>query len=364
MLKEKTGIGPGLLFMVLFASIFGYGIMQSAYVAAEYMGNNGYLGFILAFILALGLIYILNRLGRRFPNKSIIQYLPEVFGRIVGKILGFTYLAFIMGVLFINSSLIVQQNKTFFLAITPSWAVILLFLSISAFIAYQGIEGITRLAGFVFPVTFVLCLVAIAFSFQSFELDNIRPIFFIDGLKIPLGTLQIFYPFVGLITILMLYPYLSEKQKILKASAGAATLAFLMILALMISAIGNYSATGILRYNWTAIEITRKASLPYVLQTFGLFFTVSWLTLTYVSTGLFYYVLAEGATQLVNKLNYKWMVIILFPIIYLSILIISSGTIQLHTVSPYYRYLSFGITLMLPLFIWFMAVIRKRGVKR
>lgn len=35
MLKEKTGIGPGLLFMVLYISMFSYGVMQPIYVAAK-----------------------------------------------------------------------------------------------------------------------------------------------------------------------------------------------------------------------------------------------------------------------------------------------------------------------------------------
>ena len=49
MLKEKTGIGPGLLFMVLFISLFSYGVIESPHAAAKYIGNNGYWGFLLAF---------------------------------------------------------------------------------------------------------------------------------------------------------------------------------------------------------------------------------------------------------------------------------------------------------------------------
>ena len=196
MLREKTGIGTGLMFMVLYASMFSYGVMQSSYVAASQMGNNGYLGFVLAFILALGVIILLNSLAKRFPQKSIVQYLPDIFGIIPGKFIGFIYLSFIMMVLIINSSLIVQQSETYFLSITPTWVFMILFLSISAFIAYQGIEGLTRLAGFVFPVTFVLCLLSILFSFQGFDMDNIRPVFFMDGLKIPLGSSTCFLSFL------------------------------------------------------------------------------------------------------------------------------------------------------------------------
>ena len=40
MLKETTGIGPGLLFNIMFSSLYGYGVVSSPYVAAKYMGTG------------------------------------------------------------------------------------------------------------------------------------------------------------------------------------------------------------------------------------------------------------------------------------------------------------------------------------
>jgi len=361
MLQEKTGIGPGLLFMVLYTGLFGYGVMQSPYVAARYMGNNGYWGFFLAFILAVGLIVLLHVLGKKFPQKSIIQYLPDVCGIIPGKILGSLYLLFIIFEITWTSSLIVQQSETYFLFRTPTSVLMLLYLGISAYIAHQGIEGITRLAAFVFPVTFVLIVLSVFFSFQNFELDNIRPIFFIDGAKIPRGTVQMFYPFFALSTVLMIHPYLTDKQQGLKTMLGAALLSFVIIFLVIISAIGNYSAPGVLRYGWPVIEVTRKANLPFLLQTFGLFFTASWLTLTLTATGLFYYVLAEGSAQLLSVLNYKWFTLILFPVIYFVMMLLFSGVIEVHYAFTYYRLIGFVLTLGLPFFVWILSVIKNTG---
>ncbi|KJS19955.1 MAG: hypothetical protein VR72_16620 [Clostridiaceae bacterium BRH_c20a] len=363
MLKEKTGIGPGLLFMILYATLFSLGVMQSPYVAAEYIGNNGYWGLVLAFVLTVGLIILLNSLGRKFPKKSIIQYLPVVCGTFLGKILGLIYLTFIFAILILSSNMTALQSGTYFLFRTPSWAIFLLYLGVLTYIAHQGIEGITRLAAFIFPVTFILSLMAIGFSFQSFELDNIRPIFFIDGLKIPLGAVQLFYPFFPLITVLMIYPYLTEKRKGFKTILGATTLAFFMILATIISGIGNYSAPGVLRYSWPVIEVTRKANLPFILQSFGLFFTVSWLTLTLTGLGFLYYILAEGIAQLLGVLNYKWFTLILFPIIY-SGMILLTEIIEVRYIFSFFRVSGFVFTIGFLLFVWLLAVIRRRGGKK
>src|SRR5690606_39813824 len=96
MLKEKTGIGPGLFFMVLYVSLFGYGVIHAPRVAAEYVGPNGYWGFILAFLLAIPVMAGIAWLGRRFPNRSVIEYLPQLFGVFLGKLLGLLVLVAIL----------------------------------------------------------------------------------------------------------------------------------------------------------------------------------------------------------------------------------------------------------------------------
>lgn len=362
MLREKTEIGPGLLFMLLFAPLFSYGVMQSPYIAAEHVGHNGYWSFVLAFVPAVGLIIIINSLGRKFPQKSIIEYLPDVCGTFLGKALGFIYLVFILAVLTLSSIMAALQSETYFLFRTPSWALFLLYLSISAYIAHQGIEGISRLSAFAFPLTFILSVVSIGFSFQNFELDNIRPIFFINGLKIPLGAAQLFYPFFPLLTVLLINPYLTVKRKMFKTVIGATSLAFIMILVTIVSGIGNYSAPGLLRYNWPVIEMTRKANLPFILQTFGLYFTAAWLTLTLAGTGLFYYVLAEGSAQLLRVLNYKLFTLIFFPFIYFAMLLLT-GVVEARSIFSYFRMIGAALTLGIPIFVWLLAVIRKRGEK-
>ena len=333
MLKEKTAIGPGLLFMVLYVSMFSYGVSQSVRVAADQMGNNGYWGFLLAFIISIPVIWGISWLGNRFPHHSVIQYLPQLLGTFLGKILGFIFLVAVMILMVWTSRTITEEVSLYFLGRTPIWASIALFLIVALYAARQGLEGVTRLASFIFPVTFLFSFLAIIFSFQNFELDNIRPLFLIDGLKIPFGSVHMFYPFIVLLTVLAINPYLTEKQKSLRVMTRAAALAFFLILLTIVSGIGNYGASGILRYSYPVLELTRKANLPFVLQTFGLFFGATWLSQVLVATAFFYYVLAEGTAQLLGALNYKWFTLILFPLTYFLIMM-PSGIIDMRVVFP------------------------------
>jgi spore germination protein (amino acid permease) len=360
MLKEKTAVGPGLLFMVLYVSMFSYGVSQSVRVAAEQMGHNGYWGFLLAFIISIPVTWGISWLGKRFPRQSAIQFLPRIVGTILGKLFGFLILIPIMGLMVWASRAITEEVSLYFLGRTPIWASVALFLLVAFYAAWQGLEGVTRLAAFVFPLTFLFSFAAIFFSFQNFELDNIRPLFFFDGLAIPFGAAHMFYPFVVLLTVFIISPYLTEKQKSFKIMTGAAALTFLLIVVTIVSGIGNYGAAGVLRYSYPVLELTRKANLPFVLQSFGLFFGATWLTQVLVATGYFYYVLAEGTAQLLNVLHYKWFAVILLPLIYFLIML-PTGIIDIRTVFPYVRLGGFAATLGLVLFFLLAAVVSGRG---
>lgn len=360
MLKEKTGIGPGLLFNIIFSSLFGYGVISSPYVAAKYMGPNGYLGLILALLPALAVVFCLVRLGRRFPQKSIIEYLPLVCGKVLGKGIAFLFLLFLVVITVWATRQIAELDKVYFLTRTPLWAIATMILLTSTYIAYKGIEVISRLAAFIFPVAIVFIFLVAIFSFQGFRLDYVLPVFYTRGFQLPLGALQMFYLFFPLASLFMFYPYLTKKQQGFKTIMAAVFLASTTILIYLVSSIGTYGAGGILRYSWPVLELTRKANLPTVMQSFGLFFAVIYFSQISIAIAGLYCSLGIATTQLFGLLNYKWFIIIWFPII-LFLIIVPPSIIDMRFWFEYLRPAGFAVVLGLPLIIWLLAAFLKRG---
>lgn len=360
MLKEKTGIGPGLLFIFLFSSLFGFGLMTSPYVAAKYIGPNGYLGLIVAMLLTVPVIVVLVRLGNKFPDKSIIEYLPIVFGKVPGKVVGFIYLAFLLALTVSATRSMAEEFNVYFLMKTPVWAIAAIMLLSVAYLAHKGIEGITRLAAFVFPLAFIFIILSMMLAFQNFQPDHIRPVFNINLSKLSLGSIQMFYVFFPLATVFISYQYLTEKQKGQNILLGATLLAFVPILGMVLGAIGMYGAKGILRYNWPVLEMIRTAMMPFLLETFDLFFTITWLSQLYIAIGGFYFAAAQGSSELFETLNYKWFVIALFPVI-LGLTLLPPSLIEVHIITDYLRIVGFMVVFALPLIVWLIAGFRNRG---
>ena len=360
MLKETTGIGPGLLFNIMFSSLYGYGVVSSPYVAAKYMGSNGYLGFILAIFLAIPVVLCAVRLGKRFPGKSIIQYLPLVFGKILGKGIAFIFLLFLLIITAWATRQISDLSNVFFLNRTPLWVIATILLSATAYIANKGIEGITRLAAFIFPVAVVFIFLSAVFSFQGFKLDHVRPVFYTQGYQLPLGTLQMFYIFSPLAALFMFYPYLTKTQKGFKTILAALLLASTAILIFVVSGIGTYGATGVLRYSWPVMQLSMKANIPQLMQTTGLFFAVSYFSQICLAMAGLYYALALATTQLLGILNYKWFVLLWYPVI-MFLILAPPSVVDISFLFDYLRTAGFLIIFGLPLLIWLWAALLKRG---
>ena len=87
--------------------------------------------------MAIPVIAVIAGLGRRFPRKSVIQYLPEVMGIPLGKFLGLLYLVVIMILMIWASRAISEQLSIYFLSRTPMGASVFIFLVVAAFVAYQ-----------------------------------------------------------------------------------------------------------------------------------------------------------------------------------------------------------------------------------
>lgn len=60
--------------------------------ATKAAGHDGWMAPIIATLSAACLIFVIYRLGKLYPGKTIIEYLPLLLGNVAGKIAGLVYI--------------------------------------------------------------------------------------------------------------------------------------------------------------------------------------------------------------------------------------------------------------------------------
>lgn len=359
MLKEKTAIGPGLLFSFTFSVIYGYGMLLSPVIAVKYIGNNGFWGILLAFVLFLPVVYAAFKLTERFSGKSLIEYLPEIFGKYIGKVVGVLYLLLILVIMTLALRITVEVLNIYFLFRTPAVVISAIILLTIAYTTYHGIEVITRLASFIFGPALLFIVIGIALSFVNFQFQTIRPLFLINYEKLAVGTMHltnIFFPGIILFSVLQ---YLTNTKKGIKNVYKATSLAGFLIFLVVMTNIGVLSPKGVTRYSFPFFEMTRITTIPFILQTYGVFYSVVWFTQIFISISGFYFTVSQGFVELTGLLNYKRFILLLFPVI----LILSNyppSIIEVREIYDAIRPMGFILLIVGPIAIWLISLFKKR----
>jgi spore germination protein (amino acid permease) len=366
MLTEKTGIGPGLLFVTVFSAIYGYGLLLSMFFAAKYFGVSGYWGAVLIFLLMVPVIYAVSDLGRRFPGQSIIAYLPEVMGKVLGRIIGFGYLLFMIVLTGWVILIISNIFSFFYLPRTPLGVIFGLIMITVFYITGKGVEGITRVAAMLFTFCMMFILLYTALSFQNFRLDNVLPLadFTMKELtngKYLNGLISMFNAGLPLSMLLMVYPYLTERRKGRQILFGAAGLAVVLIGLAIVSAIGNYGAKGVLQYAWPYMEQGNEINIPYVVISFGLFMPTIMLILILFGGSSFYFSAAQGCAELFGRFKFRTYRWFLLPVIYFCGTWTTNEVIQ-RMIFEYFKVIGFIMVFGMPLLVWLVAAIRRKGI--
>lgn len=362
MLRERTGIGAGLLFTVIISSFLGISNQQTAYLAAKYGGHNGYLGLIGAYFLSIPLIFAAIDLQRMYPGKSLIEYAPLVLGKALGKVVSSIFLLLIFLLLVWSVRSTAEVINLYLLQRTPLHITALLFIVSVLYLTCHGIEGITKTCSFILPLALFVTILTLLESYQYFSFERISPIFDIN-IETFSASFHLFYAFFPLANIFIFLPYLTDKKKGLSIILTATTIGVVILLFFIIANIGTFGAKGVLRYSWPITELTKAIKMPYLLQSFYLFYIITWLSQIYIGAGSCYYAAAQGCTQLFSCLNYKWFILILLPIVVFAVLILP-GVIEVRQFFDYFRIIGFAILLVIPFMLWSVAKLKKGGKRK
>ena len=170
--------------------------------------------------IALGIgiltLWIISKLGKRFPRYTLVEYLPCIFGKKLGKALASSYILFFL----IFSSLVLRQTIDFFksslLPSTPTWFTTLLFIMLASYGVLSGIEVITRASQFVLPIIIFGFLVMLFNAFPEIKLGELLPVFENGIISLIKGHILTASFFGEVIILAFLFPSVNKPFEVFK----------------------------------------------------------------------------------------------------------------------------------------------------
>lgn len=273
------------LILMVYCTAFAFPPVQVAVTARQ----AGWVGVLVATVLALALCRLAVAVGPRDPEPFMPAWIEAILGTWPGRLVnGMILLYFLLkvGVVFRHIQEVVAH---FVLPRTPP-AVGLALMAIPAGIAARlGVEVLSRVAQFYLIIVvgaFVVLAGALGYAVDVEKLLPVSPV----GLGPILLSSLVPAAFLSEVVFgVWLVPYLHRREDLWRATAGAVGVAGLFILVIVVYLLGIFGYREVQRMLIPPVVLARSVRLGEVFERLDILLIGSWLLAAFLKASLFVY---------------------------------------------------------------------------
>ncbi|WP_019119498.1 GerAB/ArcD/ProY family transporter [Brevibacillus massiliensis] len=313
----------------------------------------------------LGILY--HAVGKLHPDLTVIGYSEEILGKWTGMVVSLLFL----GYCFINSAAYLREIGDFItihiLPQTPLEAIHITFLLIVLMGVRLGLEPIARTAEIFFPWVIILTLFLVIALLPQAQIHNVQPI--LEGGVKPIlrGSVTfISYPFMELVIVLMVLPYVNtdERKKVRNSLIAGVALGGLVLFLVTTLAILVLGVDLTARHLYPSYILAKKINIGEFIRRVEVILGIIWFLTIFFKFILYVYGLSIGLAQLLRLKEYRALTLPLGMILVPLSLLISPNISYLFTVERlYWPFFNATYSVLLPFLLICAAVLRRKRKK-
>ncbi|HWQ71561.1 MAG TPA: GerAB/ArcD/ProY family transporter [Desulfitobacteriaceae bacterium] len=362
---EKGRISVGQAAIIAFAFALGTGIFVLPAFEINWAREDAWLVQILITIPILILVLIVDKLGRKFPEQTIVQYSETILGKYLGKVIGFAVTLFF----FWTGSVILYELAAFLVSCLMPDTPMSVFLSITglliAYTVYNGLETIGRLHVWFIPITIGSLIIITLLVSKEMDLNHFRP-FLANGIAPVLRGARTSNSYHGcmILALAMLIPYVNQPHRGKKAYLYAV---------IILSLIYGLNTAGCLavfgpfeggRISFPTVKLVKMINIADIIQRIEVLLVLIWVGAVFTMSTAWFYFSVLGTAQLFNFKKYQLLVIPMIALyIGVSALNYRSYPMFVDYVDRIWAPYAAVHEFLIPPFLLLVAVIRGLGVK-
>ncbi|MFJ5761185.1 endospore germination permease [Neobacillus sp. NPDC093182] len=350
------------IFWMLTTHALGVAIMLILRQTIDISRQDAWLSVLIGGGLSIFIVFIAVKLSQIFPNQSFIEYIQEILGNKIGKVVLLVYFVqwySVIGLILREFSELMKLT----MPRTPTWVIILGMLLIVVYATYQGIEVIGRCSEFIGPIIIFIVLITLFLNLNNVDFYKLTPIISETGL---LSIIKGAVPTAGFIgqnaIIIMLIVFMKKPKESLFPALWGTALPAVMVSLATLTVIATFGPNLPAHMWYPYFRLIRVISVADFIQNVDIIFIVVWLTSVFMRLAIFFFVASYGSAQFLKIKNWKKMIFINALIVYI-ISLLPRGIVMSDILYPVFitqritmPVLLFGI----PLLLLIIAKIRKR----
>lgn len=348
--------------VILISSVVGVGVLGMPRLVVETAGTAAPLVTVCGVLLAAFGIVMMVLVGLRFPRKNIIRYSEEILGKWLARFISLFIILF-----FITSTALTVRGfgevvKTSILTETPLEITVIVMLFLAAMSTRQDVNTLAYIHLFYLPFLFLPGV----FIF-SFALEDVDPIFLLplwdnEPGKMASGTSVVAALFQGAFIITLLIPSMRRPERAMTASLWGIGIGGVLHLIVVMMTLAFFGPEEIKELVWPTLELAKATRFP-VLERLDAAFLAGWLMVVFTTSYATYYISVHAMSELFRLRDHRFLAPFLFPFIYL-VAIMPPNVKQYYTILQSVGMIGLCLTIVYPLVLWMVAVIRGKGERQ
>lgn len=266
--------------------------------------QHTYISYFVAAILFMGILWLLSRSAKQFPDQDLFQSLTARFPTL-GRGIVFLYLIFFFYILSRDMRIMVDYTNVVLLPNTPLVVITLCIVGTVIFIARGGSRTLISLSELMGPI-FILALLSMLFMLlKALNFSNMMPFLHVNVPGVTEGTWLALSSIGQIIVLPFIIPSKAYRYRDLLNSLVLSTLLIVLIVLMLILVIGIPVAE---RLMYPSYELIREIRVADFLDRFDLLLVAVWYPLILINMAISLYVVCYGLKIMVPSVSGKMMV--------------------------------------------------------
>ncbi|TDF95811.1 GerAB/ArcD/ProY family transporter [Paenibacillus piri] len=345
---------------VLISTIIGVGVLPLPLFAVRAADSGAPLVTLLSMLLAYFGLWIITKLGMRFPNQSIVSYSEQIIGK---------WLAWIGSVMIILLFAVITSMAarefgevviTSVLKKTPLEVTVIVMLLLATVSARNSMTTFAYIHSFYLPLLVFPGMLIVVFSLKNAEMINLLPLWGNHHSGLVSGVLAIAGLFQGSFIQAIIIPAMRRPERAMKASFWGMLIAGGSYFSFVVGTVAVFGAEETKLLLWPTLELAKTTTLPgNILERLDAAFLAVWVTAVFTTLFSSFYLTIHVASKLFKLRDHKMFTFFILP--YLFVLAMLPQNI-LHMYHITVSVIQYGllITIGYPLCLLLIAVMRKK----
>lgn len=281
--------------IIIISSQIGLGILTFPSDIAKDVGHDGWISVLLGGIVFSLLSMLMVLLLRRYGSRSIVDINKLQFGKFFGTVINIIFLMYFCTSTFNGVRLFVEYVKLTVLTNTPPIILTCLLVATIIYVSYYGLKPVARFCSITY-IGIIATIVVIILVYQDLNGTFLLPVGKAGVFPLLKETYKTTYALLGPEIVALLYPYVSDKENVLKKTVEANVITVIFYAVVVVATTALYGEKMLEKTVIPIINLSRTYYAP-IFERIDLFYFALWVPNITSSVGAYFFTAQIGIKQ-------------------------------------------------------------------